>query len=77
MHINIGECIEDRARLFSVVTSGRTTGKGHKLKHGRLPLNIRKHFFAVTEHWWYRLLREVMGSPPFFFSRRIFMLLVC
>ena len=35
-----------------------------QLKHGRLPLNIRKHFFTVrvTEHW-KRLPREVVESP--------------
>jgi len=30
-----------------VVSSGRIRGSGHKLKHRRFPLNIRKHFFTV------------------------------
>ncbi|KFQ59279.1 hypothetical protein N334_00735, partial [Pelecanus crispus] len=37
---------------------------GHKLKHGRFPLNIKKCFFAVrvTEHG-HSLSREVVKSP--------------
>ncbi|KFP51113.1 hypothetical protein N323_02243, partial [Cathartes aura] len=37
---------------------------GHKLKHRRFPLNMRKHFVTVrvTEHW-HRLPREAVDSP--------------
>ncbi|KFZ56520.1 hypothetical protein N321_07488, partial [Antrostomus carolinensis] len=34
---------------------------GHKLKHRRLHLNIRKHFFTVTKHW-HKLPRECVES---------------
>ncbi|KFQ82306.1 hypothetical protein N337_02192, partial [Phoenicopterus ruber ruber] len=37
---------------------------GHKVKHRKFPLTIRKHFFMVrvTEQW-HRLPREVVESP--------------
>jgi len=38
-------CKEDRARLFAVWLSERTRSNGHKLKHRRFPLNIRKRFY--------------------------------
>lgn len=53
-----GECKKGRAKLFSVVPRGKKGDNGHKLKHVRFHLNIRKYFFIVQV----TALTEVSGG---------------
>lgn len=60
----VGMSEEDRAKLFSVVHSDRTSGNGHKMKYREFHLNRRKKKFTVMVNiFWNMLPREAVEFP--------------
>ena len=47
---------------FSVVPSDRTRGNGHKMKHSKFQLKMRKNFTLRVTEPWPRLPREAVES---------------
>lgn len=51
----------DEARLFTVVQGGRLTNNEHKVKEGRVRLDLGRHFFPMrTVCQWHGLPKEVV-----------------
>ncbi|RMC13266.1 hypothetical protein DUI87_10800 [Hirundo rustica rustica] len=60
-----GGCQEEGARLYSVVPKNWIRSNGHKLKHKKFHLNMRKNFFTLrVAEPWNRLPRKVVDLPP-------------
>lgn len=52
------------ARNFPAVPSTKTSGNGHRLKHSKFNMSMRKSLFTLkVALLWNRLSREVMESP--------------
>jgi len=48
---------------ISVVPSNRTRGNGHKLKHRKFCMKVRKKFSLRVTEPWNRLPREAVETP--------------
>lgn len=56
--------MEERAKLFTVLPSDRTTGNGYKSKYRKFHLSTRKTLFTVrVVESWHRFSREAMETP--------------
>lgn len=58
----MGRNEQEGARLFSVVPTDKTGGNGHKLKHMKFCLNMRRQFFYYVVKHWNRFPRDVVES---------------
>lgn len=63
---NMKRDYKEGARLFSVVSTDHIRGNRHKVKYGRIPLNVRNYFqylLTVVRMTEYLLPREMVKSP--------------
>jgi len=72
-----GGCQEDGSRLFSVVPIDRTRGNGHKQKHRKFHLNMKKNFFPlrVIDFWEY-LVPEVQNGAWKRFNSSVWLMVI-